>query len=506
MTLLWKQLRLLPWLSCAMTLATPRKRVAIIGAGAGGLVAAKVMREDLDVVVYEQHESVGGIWRRGGDVVYDGLRCNLPHQTMAFKGFPFVESETRGRSFVDTRAVTAYLERFGADVDVRFGKKVASVRRRKKSSGSSGKQWEIAFAANDEDPEVFDFVVVANGHYEKAATLGSSLYEESVRVSHSRDYQNPAKYAGKTVVLVGARSSGTDLAKELAFEGAAAKVVVADKNCRQYKTFFGQKLAHAPPIVEVRKDKSVLFLDGTVEPAVDEIISCVGFDYAFPFLEGSGVITTRGRVVEPLWNHLFLVDEQDSTIAFLGLPHSVVPFPLMQAQALAANAVFAGRATLPASEERRLDFQKHKDALPRPKDAHHLGDAQWDYCKQLVRLAADDDDLATTTTTTNVDLVDGWDRFVDTNRAIYNHVGPRRPAIPGAPDVYRDLQYEADHDAGSWRCLNEDTIDDRLRTLYIDAVRTTTKKNHDEGHQQQHELKQEDAEECASSTTTKKTG
>ncbi|GFH23094.1 flavin-containing monooxygenase, partial [Haematococcus lacustris] len=83
--------------------------VAVIGAGAGGLVAAReLQREGHAVTVFEQGSSVGGVWAYNPDVesddllgqqpwrqtlhasMYAGLRTNLPRQIMAFSDFPFV--------------------------------------------------------------------------------------------------------------------------------------------------------------------------------------------------------------------------------------------------------------------------------------------------------------------------------------------------------------------------------------------------------------------------------
>jgi hypothetical protein len=62
----------------------------------------------------------------------------------------------------------------------------------------------------------FDAIVLANGHFEHPnhiSLAGEATFPGSVR--HSIDYTTPDEYAGKSVVVVGALSSGTDLAREL---------------------------------------------------------------------------------------------------------------------------------------------------------------------------------------------------------------------------------------------------------------------------------------------------
>ncbi|KAJ8604887.1 hypothetical protein CTAYLR_010420 [Chrysophaeum taylorii] len=424
--------------------AAPRTRVCVIGAGAGGLIAAKVMREaGLSVEVYEQASFVGGVWGRKGAVVYEGLRCNLPHQLMAFRDMPFTEAESKHKSFARTRDVGEYLERIGKDVFPRLETRVLEVRR--------GDRWFVRTTGGE---EVFDYVVVANGHYEKPADLEFENQNAFPgRVAHSRDYDTPDEFVGKTVICVGARSSGTDIAKELVFDGNAERVVVADKGCEARAEFFGGRLVRSPPIARLRGDGGVEFADGTTEQNVDAILLCNGFDYDFPFL-GDDLVEANGRAVWPLFLHMFHAEEP--SLVFLGIPHSIVPFPLMQIQALLATRVFSGLVDLPPLDERRAAVARHRASLRREKDAHHMGDLQFPYCKELLDLAKLDDpaDLRR------------WHAFIDTNREIYHHVGRRRPPIPGSPDLYRDLEYVVDHDAGRWACVNERDVDAAISRLF----------------------------------------
>lgn len=412
--------------------------VCIIGAGAGGLVAGKVMRSaGLDVEVYEQSSEVGGIWRRHGHVVYDSLRCNLPHQIMQFRGFPFdVKS-----SFAYTADVTDYLEAYCGDDEVHLDSRISRVRRDEDDRG-----WLVTVEGVP-DPKFFDFIVVANGHYERVAPEPFDHSTFSGIVLHSKDYFRPEEYRGKTVICVGARSSGTDIAKELT--SVAKRVVVADKSQEKRKEY-GSNLVHSPPIAEFR-DYAVEFVDGSVESHVDAVILCHGFEYDFPFFLDQEVVV-EDRCVRPLYLDMFHVDFP--SLVFLGIPHSIVPFPLMQIQSILAASVFTGKTELPDDVEgRRRQLDEKLSALARLKDAHHLGNGQWDYSKYLLRLS-------------QVEDLDGWLRFVETNREIYNHVGPRRPKIPGSPDVYRQLEYAVDHDKGKWICVNEKEIDDLSNLTY----------------------------------------
>lgn len=447
--------------------ASTRPRVCIVGAGAGGLVAARLLRDVADVVVFERAATVGGIWRPGAPVLYEGLVTNLPKQIMAYRDAPF---PSEWNSFVTAAQVGEYLRRYCDQhqlwdcVKLRTPVQRVKLLSERAQCGESGEesgeergaddssssdahadQWEVRYGADDADEtptsQTFDAVIVANGHYETpsyASLPGADKFPH--RIMHSAEYDTPHPFAGQTVLCIGARSSGTDLAREISAH--AARTLTADKACAaREESGASTGLFRTPPVEMLRPDGSVLFADGTVEPCVNVIIHCVGYEYSFPFLNGqsgeSGIELDVGeRRVSPLYEHLFHADHP--SLAFLGIPHSVVPFPLMEVQSALLAKVLSGRVSLPPRAERHAALAARDAALTRPKDAHHLGGAQWDYCRRLLALGKIADR--------------GWQRHIQTNEAVYNDVGPRRPPFPGGDDGYRRLEYTVDHTSGEWKC------------------------------------------------------
>eukprot|EP00667_Euglena_gracilis_P011178 EG_transcript_11410 len=66
--------------------------VAVIGAGAAGLAAAKALREvGFSVAVYERLPAPGGVWlyRPNEGPMYDNLVTNIPKEVMQFTDVPF---------------------------------------------------------------------------------------------------------------------------------------------------------------------------------------------------------------------------------------------------------------------------------------------------------------------------------------------------------------------------------------------------------------------------------
>jgi len=133
---------------------SPSLRLAVVGAGAAGLVAARELRrEGHSPVVFERAASVGGTWLYDAapatsdplaagaahSSLYASLRTNLPREVMGFLDFPFASSAAEAGGGGDTRRfpghdeVLRYLEEFARRFDlyglVRFGTEVVRVRR-----------------------------------------------------------------------------------------------------------------------------------------------------------------------------------------------------------------------------------------------------------------------------------------------------------------------------------------------------------------------------------------
>lgn len=164
----------------------PRRsvRVAVIGAGAAGLVAARELRrEGHSPVVFERADAVGGVWvyddavaggseqRPSSSCLYASLRTNLPRESMGFLDFPFhAAGDGDARRFPGHEEVRRYLEDFARRFDllglVRLQTEVVRVTR--EAAGAS-ESWRVSYHTSErreaEEEEVFDAMAVCNGHY-----------------------------------------------------------------------------------------------------------------------------------------------------------------------------------------------------------------------------------------------------------------------------------------------------------------------------------------------------
>ena len=268
-----------------------RARVAVIGAGAAGLAAARELtREGHDAVVFEQGAELGGVWVYDADVeddltgadanrekrvhssVYKNLRTNLPREVMGFGSFPFTRAFTDdNRRFCGHEEVRAYLDAYADHHDirkrVRLRTRVVAVTPARSESPKSenasprtspkdedederayvekwGPRWCVATepvettrkeegkTKEDGEESVFDAVVVCNGHYSEPRVPrfpGAETWPGTQM--HSHNYREPEgrafSFRGKRVVVLGAAASGEDLSREIA--SVAAEVTLASR-------------------------------------------------------------------------------------------------------------------------------------------------------------------------------------------------------------------------------------------------------------------------------------
>ncbi|XP_046996704.1 senecionine N-oxygenase-like isoform X2 [Schistocerca americana] len=260
-----------------------KMQVAVIGAGASGLAAARHLLEsprDHSVTVFERGDQLGGTWvfteKTGLDVdgrpvhssMYLSLETNLPKEVMAFPDYPFPEGE---KSYLPAGDVLKYLnsyaEHFGLRRCIKFRQHVERVQPR-------GSVWEVS-ATNMDTAEVttyqFDSVMVCSGHYwkEKRPQLKGSR-EFRGRQSHAHNYRRPDAYRGRRVLLIGSGPSGMDLALEVA--SVAQQVILSHHLDKSIGHLFPSNVIEKPDVTSIT-ETGANFRDGTF-CEVDDICYC----------------------------------------------------------------------------------------------------------------------------------------------------------------------------------------------------------------------------------------
>ncbi|KAL3775800.1 hypothetical protein ACHAW5_002296 [Stephanodiscus triporus] len=401
---------------------------------------------------------------------------------MAFREFAW-GGDGEGSSYVTHGEVQQYLEDYANEFhltdNIRFGCLVNNLKVLSDYDGDcramkvekdeiDGEPWpKISLewtdrTTNQSCQQTFDGVSICNGHYalpSRPPLLGLEGFPG--RVIHAVEYDDPNDFAGRTVLCVGARASGGDIAREVG--SVANRVYLSDSTCDRREEF--GNVIRMPRTRSIGSNGEVHFSNGNGDEwtadDVDVIILCSGYDYSFPFItEGSNLelkSIPSERRVRPLYEQLW--HARHPSLSFIGLPHSVVPFPLFEIQSDAVVSQWtskAGSIPLPPPSERMAAAERDATAggpaLPgRVLDTHYLGSFQWDYCRKLARIGGTYDD--------------SMENFIATNEAMYDRSQMERTGMaPGERDLYRETRFRRLDEQRSFEILYSE-IDPSKLTL-----------------------------------------
>ena len=385
------------------------RRIAVIGAGAGGLSAARHLLESgHDVTVFEKGSYVGGLWVYDNDnelsVAYSSLHINSEPRVTAFRDYPFPPGTP---VFPSHRHVASYLDAFADDFGIRgrirFNCPVTGV------TPIEGAAWRVQTGSG---AEVVDAVVVASGHQGVPAHPEWAQRFEGEYL-HSHSYRRPQEFAGKRVLVVGVGNSGLDIAADLASHAASTTCAarspvlimprmilgmptprVLGKLVKPWmpwpvqrqimrwvsRVYHGRMeqwglrtpttrthpashptfMAHVAyqqiavkPGVRGACGRTVSFVDGT-EVEVDTVIAATGYHIDLPFLDPAVTpvrerrLEAYRRIVHPDWPGLYFV-------GFFNVSGGA-NISMMDVQSQYLTALVDGTATLPSATAMKADI------------------------------------------------------------------------------------------------------------------------------------------------------
>ncbi|KAK8861227.1 hypothetical protein IAR55_002046 [Kwoniella newhampshirensis] len=432
-------------------------RIAVIGAGSSGLAQLQQLletwkrdevRTKLEVVVFEAREDVGGVWladetkpkphllakvpnpsgptqlfsyppsSQAPSPMYEGLRTNLPHDLMSYRGYTFPEGTP---TFPDRAMVEQYLQSFAAHYNllpyIRFNTRVQRLYLTPNQSSKS-RRWTVESVSsvdNELKSDEFDFVSVANGHYTDGWIPDiEGLASFPGQIIHSRFYRAASDFVGQRILVVGSYASGGDISRLVAslnvgeyspsgepidghakekftkvYVSSAGSTLMSPSSDGPWAPFISQR----PLIDRIDGEGRIHFLPTEqgqkIEPLenIDTIIFATGYNFYFPFAKatdapwnGKSMLNDRvkegerqggaewevgglkGLGIKAL-DELLLFLNGDRSIAFPQLIYLCVPFPLAQAQGRLTSLLWAG--LLPS-------FPDHPAPPPNPSNPYSI--------------------------------------------------------------------------------------------------------------------------------------
>jgi len=182
------------------------KAVCVVGAGPGGLSAARALKGmGLAYEQFERHSDVGGIWdmQNPGSPIYESAHFISSRDLSGFIGFPMP------KSFPDYPTnqqilsyVRSYADAFGLRQAIRFNTAVSDVK--KEHDG----RWLVTLS--DGSRRRYHAVICATGcNWDPNMPEVKGNFNGEIR--HSVTYKSGDEFAGKRVMIVGAGNSGADI-------------------------------------------------------------------------------------------------------------------------------------------------------------------------------------------------------------------------------------------------------------------------------------------------------
>ncbi|CAG8449939.1 4418_t:CDS:2 [Dentiscutata erythropus] len=424
-----------------------KPRVAIIGAGSSGLAALKqCLADNLDPICFEQTSYVGGLWnfveiddenKDPHSSAYKSLVINTSKEMMTFSDFP-----------IPAEWPTYLHNSLVAKPYIKFHTTVARV------SYLPDHRWKVKYITcvdkdqnqNSEHEEIFDYVMVCNGHHRKhrwpkykgmdefkGEQTHSHFYRRgidiAVELSHiasqvylcvrrgTLPWIIPRLIGGKPVDHLANRFSTYFPNSRSTFTKLIVQTVGPHPPSLQptvpyysshptVKSDFFERLSTGTIIVtknilELMPDetKSIKFVDGSTVENIDAIIYATGYNIDFPFLDRE--IVNGGPEIEQefedeykenlSWMYKMMFPPNFRNIAFIGLIQPVgAIFPITEMQSRYVTSLIKGFIDpLPSPQDMNTAIKNYHNKLRKRYYLSARHTIQVDYLTYLDELSQD---------------------------------------------------------------------------------------------------------------------
>jgi ACS family pantothenate transporter-like MFS transporter len=217
--------------------------------------------------------------------------------------------------------------------------------------------------------------------------------------------------ASKNVLLVGAGTSSTDIARELGplakniyqshrngkFDHPASMLppnALRVSEIESFDLYGGGESSTNPSSNEEPIDSTITLKSGEKLCNIDYVILCTGYHMALPFLRhlheddtppteaSETVLVTDGSQLHNLHKDIFYIP--DPSLLFVGVPYFTATFTLFEFQALVVAQVLSGRADLPDAEAMREEYKERVLQKGFGKPFHSLRGVEVGYVNELL--------------------------------------------------------------------------------------------------------------------------
>ncbi|GAA1867182.1 NAD(P)-binding domain-containing protein [Pseudonocardia ailaonensis] len=423
-------------------------RVAVVGAGAGGVCAAKYMiGAGFDVTVFEAGSHIGGLWvydnDNGRPQAYRNLSIISSRRFTRFADFDFDDRTPRFPTHRDmARYLDSYAAHFGVKERIRFRTRVAQVKPAF-DPATEAPRWLLTTEAGEQ--EEFDAVLVATGHLNEPNHV-AALREFGGDYRHSSTYRYADDLVGKRICVVGVGNSGVDIASDVCSVAARTVLVARSGVVIQPKVLFGvafsdiaislrrrwiparlrnrlikavvytahgdltrlgirapkgrthptlsesivadieyNRVAVRPGITAI-DGRRVTFADGSSEE-FDVLFGATGYVVSLPFVPDD-VVPVRGNHVD-LYKRIFSPDWPG--LCFVGMLNPLSTLNrIFEEQSRLIALHLAGRAALPSSAVMRADIagkNRRSAQIYTDSPRHEMEEPDFGYVEELQALA-----------------------------------------------------------------------------------------------------------------------
>jgi len=208
-----------------MAVETTRTDTLVVGAGQAGVAMSEHLTKLGVPHLVLERERIAERWR---SMRWDSLVANGPAWHDRFPGLEF---DIDDDAFPGKEQVAAYFEAYARSFDapIRTGVEVHKVRRNANRPGFTVETSEGVIEANR--------VVAATGPFQRPVIPAIAPQDARLTQIHSADYRNPQQLPAGAVLVVGAGSSGTQIADELMQSGRQVYLSVGahDRPPRSYR-------------------------------------------------------------------------------------------------------------------------------------------------------------------------------------------------------------------------------------------------------------------------------